>query len=154
MTTPTHWANRYLERKIDAIDHDAAAAAAAGFEPEASEYMDDLAAFDAADLAPEHRVAYLEATVHAVVAAMEGEDDVAERDCGVRRAVAYGSDDPIVGVLDGFGELVSLDRETAALLAFAYHLEPKPMTEGSEKTGETVRTIEPNGDERDGTDDE
>ena len=158
MSTPTHWANRYLERKIDALDRDATGAAAAGFEPEASEYMDDLAAFDAADLAPEHRVAYLEATVRAVVAAMENEENVAERDCGVRRAVAYGSDDPIVGVLEGFGELISLDRETAALLAFAYHLEPEPTTAEGKPTEGTTRTTGPNGGDdgngRDGTDGE
>lgn len=133
MTRTTHWADRYLRRKIEKVDHDAEEAAMAGFEPEASEYMDDLAPFDPSDLTHEHRVEYLEGAVHALVDAMESDDGVAEQDCGVRRAMAFSDDDPVVAVLDGFGELLSLDRETAALVAFAYYLDPESGVDGPDE---------------------
>ncbi|WP_226480315.1 hypothetical protein [Natrinema amylolyticum] len=128
MTATTDWADRYLERKLNAPVHDDDAAAL-GFEPEASEYMDDLSTFDLADLSRDRRIESLEATVRALVDAMESEDGVADRRCGIRRAVAYSDDEPIVGLIDGLGEVISLDRETAALVAFAYHLEPDSRAE-------------------------
>ena len=66
-----------------------------------------------------------------LVDAMNREDGVADRSCtgGVRRVVAYADDDPVVAVLDGFGEVISLDRDTAALLAFALSLEPEGGTD-------------------------
>ncbi|MDF9744369.1 hypothetical protein [Natrinema salsiterrestre] len=126
MTTTTHWADRYLQRKLNATSSDYEEAATLGYEPEASEYMDGLSTFDLSHLSRERRLEYLEATVRALVEAMESGNGVADRHCGIRRAVAYSDDEPIVGLIDGFGEVVSLDRETAALLAFAYHLEPEP----------------------------
>lgn len=128
MTNTTDWADRYLQRKLNATSSDYEDTAALGFEPEASEYMDGLSAFDLSHLSRERRVEYLEATVHALVDAMESDEGVAAQHCGIRRAVAYSDDEPVVGLIDGFGEVVSLDRETAALLAFAYHLEPEPST--------------------------
>jgi hypothetical protein len=133
MTNTIDWAERYLQRKLNATSSDDAETATLGFEPEASEYMDGLSAFDLSHLSHERRLEYLEATVHALVEAMESEDGVADRHCGIRRAVAYSDDEPIVGLLDGFGEVVSLDRETAALLAFAYHLEPEPSNPDAER---------------------
>lgn len=126
MTQTTDWADRYLQRRLNATSTDYEETATLGYEPEASEYMDGLSAFDLSHLSRERRIEYLEATVHALVDAMESDDAVADRHCGIRRAVAYSDDEPIVGLIDGFGEVVSLDRETAALLAFAYHLEPEP----------------------------
>lgn len=132
MTRTTDWADRYLQRKLNTTSNDHEGAATLGFEPEASEYMDGLSAFDLSQLSHERRLEYLEATVHALVEAMESEDGVADRHCGIRRAVAYSDDEPIVGLIDGFGEVISLDRETAALVAFAYFLEPERLAENSE----------------------
>lgn len=122
MTEQTERADRYLGRKIDAFDREEAATL--GFAPEASEYMDDLSSFELSDLPRERRTEYLEAAVRALLDAMDG-DGVADRSCGVRRAVAFGDDEPVVAVIDGFGEVISLDRETAALVAFAAGLEPE-----------------------------
>ncbi|MFC6767307.1 hypothetical protein [Natrinema soli] len=133
MTATTDWADRYLQRKLNTAAHDHDSGATLGYEPEASEYMDGLSAFDLSDLSHERRIEYLEATMHALVDAMEREDGVADRHCGIRRAIAYSDDEPIVGLIDGFGEVISLDRETAALVAFAYFLKPEQPAENSER---------------------
>lgn len=125
MTRAIDWADRYLQRKLATTAEGHEDAARLGFEPEASEYMDGLSAFDLSHLSDERRPEYLEATVHALVDAMERDDGIADRHCGIRRAAAYGDEEPIVGLIDGFGEVISLDRETAALVAFAYYLEPE-----------------------------
>ena len=41
------------------------------------------------------------------------------------RSVAAFSDDESVVVVNGFGEVISVDRMTAVLIAFAYQLEPR-----------------------------
>lgn len=134
MTGSSTWANRYLEHKRSARADDLAETERLGFAPEASEYMDGLSAFELTHLPEERRTEYLETAARTLVDAMDREDGVADRSCagGVRRVVAYTDDDPVVAVLDGFGEVISLDPGTAALVAFALSLEPERATDAED----------------------
>ena len=124
MTEPTDWADRYVRRKIGGTEYEPEATAL-GFAPEASEFMDGLSSFELSHVPRDRRTDYLETALRTLVDAMEADDGVASRSCGVRRAVAYGDEEPVVALIDGFGDVISLDRETAALVAFALSLDPE-----------------------------
>ncbi len=58
---------------------------------------------------------------------MVSNDGVAEQNRHGRSIVAYSDDEFVVVVVDGFGEVITVDRMTAAFIAFAYQREPREV---------------------------
>ncbi|MFB6301898.1 MAG: hypothetical protein ABEH78_03430 [Haloferacaceae archaeon] len=114
------WAERYLRYGLDPDE----ASVPSSVPPEAAEYMNDLSGGGPPSTAPEDRIAYLETAVRALVRALNGGDAPAERTHDGRSAVAFVTDDAIVVVVEGLGELIRVERATAPLIAFAYGLDP------------------------------
>lgn len=116
------WADRYLTDRREGERSEASAEH--GPPPEAADYMDALTDADLSYLHPDSRAEHLETAVHALVRSMEG-DGVAEASLHGRPAAAYRDEKRVVVTMDGLGEIIDVDRETAALLAFAYGVEPR-----------------------------
>lgn len=116
------WADDYLRHKLSDADE---AAVDPVVPPESAAFMDDLSYLNLSHVLPENRSKHLEMAVHALVRAMVSDDGVAEQNRHGRSVAAFSDDESVVAVVDGFGEVISVDRMTAALIAFAYHLEPE-----------------------------
>lgn len=116
------WADRYLRYKLDETDD---AAVDPVVPPESAAFVDDLSYIELSNLPTENRSDHLETAVYALPFALAGEEAVAERNLHGRSAAAYRDDDRIVVVVDGLGEVISVDRTSAALLTFAYLLRPR-----------------------------
>lgn len=121
-TSETDWADQYIRRKLGDADD---ANVDPIIPPESAAFMDDLSYRDLSDVLPEDRNEHLEMAVHTLVCAMENEDGIAERDGTGRSVSAFSDDESVIAVIDGFGEVISVDRTTAALIAFAYRLDPR-----------------------------
>lgn len=115
-TPKPDWAERYLDRRpaggADGSVPDAVP-------PEAAEYMDDLAA-GAGTRSAADRARYLSAAVRALVAVV---DEDAPASAVTERAAAFVGEEAVVVVHEDLGELIRVDRGTAALIAFAYALD-------------------------------
>jgi hypothetical protein len=120
--TDTDWADSYLEAALGGATTEASAEH--GPPPEAADYMDDLTDADLSYLHPDSRADHLETAVDALVQALEG-DGVAESARHGRPAAAYRDEERVVVMMEGLGEIINLDRETAALVAFAAGLAPR-----------------------------
>lgn len=115
------WADRYLQDRLEGAKSEASAEH--GPPPEASDYMDDLTDADLSYLHPANRRAHLETALDALARAMEAEG-VAESALHGRPAAAFHEGDRVVVTMEGLGEIINVDHETAALLAFAFEREP------------------------------
>lgn len=122
-TSGSDWADQYIRQKFGDADE---AAVDPVVPPESAAFMDDLSYLDLSHVLPENRSKHLEMAVHALVRAMMSNDGVAEQNRHGRSVAAF-SDDESVVVIDGFGEVINVDRMTAALIAFAYQLEPREV---------------------------
>lgn len=118
------WTNRYLEEKLEGRSE---VSAERGPPPEAASYMDDLTDADFSYLHPNNRKKHLETAVYALVSALADDDGVAEWNLHGRAASAFRDDEHVVVVMRGLGEIIDVDLETAALLAFAYTLDPREV---------------------------
>lgn len=119
--TDPNWATRYLRHGLDSTD----GSVPSSVPPEAAEYMDDLSGGSPPSTSPADRAAYLETAVRALVRALAGDGGPVERTHDGRAAVAFVEDDTVVVVVEGLGELISVDRTIAPLIAFACELEPR-----------------------------
>ncbi|MFT4883162.1 MAG: hypothetical protein ACI8U4_000663 [Natronomonas sp.] len=120
------WADRYLADKLAGSTSEASAEH--GPPPEASDYMDDLTDADLSYVHPDNRADHLETAVRALVDALAREETVTVGDG--RPASAFVEDERVIVTMEGLGEVINVDRETAALLAFAYE-RPSPTAEDS-----------------------
>lgn len=111
--------DRYLEEKLEAPSE---ASAEYGPPPEATDYMEDLTDADFSYVHPDNRKEYLETAVRALVSELTGDDG--DQGLHGHPASAFREDGRVVVLMEGFGEIINVDRETATLLAFAYMLEP------------------------------
>ncbi|MFB6303920.1 MAG: hypothetical protein ABEH47_02040 [Haloferacaceae archaeon] len=112
---PTEWAVRYLRRR--SVDADAESVPDP-VPPEAAEYREEFGG--STPLAPDDPAPRLAAAVRALVdAAADGADVRGDE------VAAFVEDGRIVVVDEDHGELVDVDRETAALVAFAHALDPE-----------------------------
>ena len=132
------WADRYLRHKLGNADEASVDPIAP---PESAAFMDDLSYIELSNLQPENRSDHLETAVYALACAMVSEDAVAERNLYGRSAAAFRSDESVVVVIDGLGEVISVDRKTAALLAFAYRLQPRDFDEVDSTDRETAALL-------------
>jgi hypothetical protein len=121
-TSGADWADHYFQEKFGDADD---AAVDPVVPPESAAFMDDLSYLDLSHVLPENRGKHLELAVSALVSAMASDDGVAERNRHGRSVAAFSNEESVVVVVDGFGEVISVDRMTAALIAFAYHLRPR-----------------------------
>lgn len=123
-TSESDWADHYFQQKFGDTDD---AAVDPVVPPESAAFMDDLSYLDLSHVLPENRGKHLEMAVSALVSAMASDDGVAKRNRHGRSTAAFSDEESVVVVVDGLGEVISVDRMTAALIAFAYHLEPPEM---------------------------
>jgi hypothetical protein len=129
--TPTgasgsEWADRYLADKLAGAKSEASAEY--GPPPEASDYMDDLTDADLTYVHPNNRADHLETAIRALVDAL-ARGETATVGNG-RPASGFVADERVIVTMEGLGEVINVDRETAALLAFAYERE-SPRNEES-----------------------
>ncbi|MFB6157728.1 MAG: hypothetical protein ABEJ34_07800 [Haloferacaceae archaeon] len=94
-----------------------------GVPPEAADYMDGPSA-GAATLSAAERTRRLETAVRALVDALADGDRPSN--ATTDRAAAFVDGGTAVVVDEDLGELIAVDRGTAALMAFAYGLNPGP----------------------------
>ncbi|QLD85870.1 hypothetical protein HWV23_09075 [Natronomonas halophila] len=120
------WADEYLADKLEGSKSEASAEH--GPPPEASDYMDDLTDADLTYVHPDNRADHLETAVRALVRALAQEETVTVTDG--RPASAFVEDGRVIVTMEGLGEVINVDHETAALLAFAYE-RPAPTMEES-----------------------
>lgn len=123
--TDPDWAERYLRNRLSRGERDPTVPPTVP--PEASEYMDDLETVGLSGVSGPERARHLETAVDALACALAGEETVVERNRHGRTASAYVQGDRVVVVVDGLGEVISVDRETASLIAFARDLDPRPV---------------------------
>lgn len=121
-TSDPDWADHYFQEKFGDADD---AAVDPVVPPESAAFMDDLSYLDLSHVLPENRGKHLEMAVAALVSAIASDDGVAELNRHGRTAAAFSNEESVVVVVDGFGEVISVDHMIAALIAFAYHLEPR-----------------------------
>jgi hypothetical protein len=110
------WADEYLADKLEGAKSEASAEH--GPPPEASDYMDDLTDADLTYVHPDNRADYLETAVRALVGALSERETVTVTDG--RPASAFVEDGRVIVTMEGLGEVINVDHETAALLAFSY----------------------------------
>jgi hypothetical protein len=119
------WADQYLADKLEGSKSEASAEH--GPPPEASDYMDDLTDADLTYLHPDNRADHLETAVRALVGALSQEGTVTVADG--RPASGFVEDGRVIVTMEGLGEVINVDRETAALLAFAHERDPSARAE-------------------------
>jgi hypothetical protein len=112
------WADEYLADKLEGSKSEASAEH--GPPPEASDYMDDLTDADLTYVHPDNRADHLETAVRALVRALARDETVTVTVGDGRPASAFVEDGRVIVTMEGLGEVINVDHETAALLAFAY----------------------------------